>query len=118
MSDSGTLIRAYIGPPDAAWIAFQRDEHELRAKPVAVTWTGLHLVVVWEKTGSSVPLRLGEGIRAVASLAAMALFGFAGLHLISLRSVGGNSVAEFFYQGVGWLSFGLAALTMAVGFRR
>ena len=34
--------------------------------------------------------------------------------MVGLRSVGGESVAEYFYQAFGILSFGLAALSVAL----
>lgn len=39
------------------------------------------------------------------------LFLIAGFQLISITSVSGDSIAESFYHGVGWMSFGLALLS-------
>ena len=62
------------------------------------------------------PLRL-----AIACIAA-AIFGFAGFHLINIRSVGSltgdGSIFEVFFQGVAFMAWGLAALSVAVGLRR
>lgn len=57
-------------------------------------------------------------IRLTMALVAAGLFAYAGVQMVGLRSVGGESVAEYFYQAVGWMSFGLAALSIAVGLRR
>lgn len=54
-------------------------------------------------------MRLGLGLGAAA------LFAFAGYQMIVLESEAGNTVAEAFYNAVGWLSLGLAVLSVAVG---
>lgn len=57
----------------------------------------------------------------VASLAA-AIFAYAGWHLINIRSVGSltgdGSIFEVFFQGVAFIAWGLAVLSIAVGLRR
>lgn len=46
------------------------------------------------------------------------LFLIAGFQLISITSVSGDSIAELFYHGIGWMSFGLALLSggLLIGF--
>lgn len=58
------------------------------------------------------PLRLAMGIAAAIA------FGYAGLQLVGLRTISGTTAAEVFYQNVGIMCFGLAALSVAVGLRR
>ena len=38
--------------------------------------------------------------------------------MVQLESVSGNSVAEYFYNAVGWACFGLAALTLMAALPR
>lgn len=47
-------------------------------------------------------------------LAGAALFGLAGLWMLSLRSVNGGTVAEAFDQAMGLFSLGMAALSLLV----
>ena len=44
--------------------------------------------------------------RAFAALVAAAVFAYAGLEIMGLRSVSGDSLAEAFYQTMGLFSFG------------
>lgn len=53
-------------------------------------------------------------IRGVLALAAAALFIWAGVSMLSLRSVGGNTVAELFDNYVGIFCLGMAALTLLI----
>jgi len=38
--------------------------------------------------------------------------------MVVMRSVGGDSLAEAFYHAVGWMVWGFAILSIAVGLRR
>lgn len=52
------------------------------------------------------------GLRVLAGIIAALLLAFAGLELVALRSVSGDSVAEAAYNAIGWACFGLAALVV------
>jgi hypothetical protein len=54
-------------------------------------------------------------VRTVASVVAAILFIYAGTELRGLESVAGNTVAEAFYQKMGFFAYGMAALSLAVG---
>ncbi len=59
-----------------------------------------------------VPTRKGGSIAGgilliLAGLAVLLLFGDAGLQMITLQSQAGNTVAEAYYNAVGWATFGL-----------
>lgn len=45
-----------------------------------------------------------------------AVFAFAGLTMLSIRSISGDSVAEAFYQAFGIFSFGLSGVALLIGF--
>lgn len=115
---SDTILRAYPGPPDAAWVALQRDADRLRVTPTDITWTGLLLIVVFEKRGPDLSRLGADAVRVLGAIGATLLFAYAGLYLVTLRSQAGNTVAEAFYQGVGLMSWALALLTLAIGFKR
>jgi hypothetical protein len=53
-------------------------------------------------------------LRVIMGVVAAALFAVAGVQMLSLHSQAGNTVAEAFYNAVGLLSLGLAALSVAV----
>ena len=55
-------------------------------------------------------------LRAIVALTTGGIFVFAGLTMLSIRSVSGDSVAEAFYQAFGIFTFGLAGLSLLVGF--
>ncbi len=63
---------------------------------------------------SSGPSELGVGLAIVAAL----IFAFAGIQLIGIHSIAGDTIAEAFYNAVGMMSFGFAALSLAIGVRR
>ena len=46
------------------------------------------------------------------------IFAFAGYQMLTLQSVSGDSVAEAFYNDMGWFSFAMGALTLVVGLPR
>lgn len=60
--------------------------------------------------------------RLVVATLAAAIFAFAGWHLFNIRSVGSltgdGSIFEVFFQGVAFMAWGLAVLSVAVGLRR
>lgn len=56
-----------------------------------------------------------QGLRFLAGMFGALLFGAAGTDMQQLRSIGGDSVAEYFYQAMGVFSWGMAALSVAVG---
>lgn len=45
-------------------------------------------------------------------LVGVLVFAYAGLTMVNLQSQAGNTVAEAFYQAMGYFSFGMAALTL------
>lgn len=49
---------------------------------------------------------------ALAAVGGVLAFGLAGLEMVSLRSVAGNTVEEAFFQAMGIFSFGMAALVV------
>jgi hypothetical protein len=61
--------------------------------------------------------RLGIGGQGVVAIIAALAFGLAGLQLISIQSLAGDTIAEAFYNGVGIMCFGLAALSIVIGTR-
>ncbi|CAN5612309.1 hypothetical protein BH23CHL8_BH23CHL8_18940 [soil metagenome] len=115
MRKGQTTLRTYPGPPDEAVAALTRDLKDDGWRPLTVTWIGPALVVVWEGTAGE---STSEIVSGLAAFGAAALLAFAGMQLVGLQSVAGNTVAEMFYHGVGWLAFGLAALAVAVGLRK
>ena len=50
----------------------------------------------------------------ISGICSAILFIIAGSHLISITSISGDSIAESFYHGVGWMSFGFALLSGAL----
>lgn len=55
-------------------------------------------------------------LRPLVALLTAGIFVFAGLTMLSIRSVSGDSVAEAFYQAFGIFSFGFAGLALLTGF--
>ena len=65
-----------------------------------------------ERTGVRTP----AAAKVLAVLSSVVFF-FAGIHMASLRSVAGGTVAESFYNGVGWVSIATALLVLASAIR-
>lgn len=61
--------------------------------------------------------QIGAVVRSVAELLAILIFFGAGIKMIGIESVAGNSVAEAFYNGMGWVSVGVAVTLIAVFLR-
>jgi hypothetical protein len=59
-----------------------------------------------------------DTVRILVAGVAAAILGYAGLEMVTMRSVSGESLAEAFYHAVGFMSWGLAVLSMAVGLRK
>ena len=53
-------------------------------------------------------------IVCLLGLAAALIFLITGIKLAGLESVSGNSIAEAYYQGIGWALIGASALTVAI----
>jgi len=53
--------------------------------------------------------------RVVAGIAALAFIG-AGVTMLGIRSISGDSVAEAFYQAYGFVAFGFAGVVLLLGF--
>lgn len=61
--------------------------------------------------------QFGAVARSIAELLAVLTFFGAGIKMIGLESVAGNTVAEAFYNGMGWVSVGVAVTLIAVFLR-
>lgn len=61
--------------------------------------------------------QFGAVVRSIAELLAVLIFLGAGFKMIGIESVAGNSVAEAFYNGMGWVSVGVAVTLVAVFLR-
>lgn len=57
-------------------------------------------------------------IRGIIAVGAAAVFAYAGVQMSELRSVGGDSVAEYFYQAMGLFSYGMAGLCLILAVPR
>lgn len=55
-------------------------------------------------------------LRPLIGLVSAGLFVFAGISMLSIRSISGDSVAEAFYQTFGVFSFGLGGIALLMGF--
>lgn len=75
-------------------------------------WAGGKAADSAEGLGGPDAARLGVAI--VGAL----IFAFAGYQMLTLQSVSGDSVAEAFYNDMGWFSFAMGALTLLVGLPR
>jgi len=51
----------------------------------------------------------------LAGLASAAIFIWAGITMLSIRSISGDSIAEAFYQAFGLFSFGFVGLSLIAG---
>jgi hypothetical protein len=70
---------------------------------------------------SQFAVRTGAGADAARMLLAFGaalLFVIAGLQMVGLQSISGDTVAEAFYNDMGWFSFGMAALAAVFGVPR
>lgn len=54
--------------------------------------------------------------RPLVVLLSAGIFVVAGIAMLQIRSISGDSVAEVFYQAYGILSFGLAGIALLLGF--
>ena len=52
-------------------------------------------------------------LRSVLGLVGAAVLAYAGMRMQSIQSVAGNTVAESFYQSMGLVAYGLAAVAAA-----
>jgi hypothetical protein len=57
-----------------------------------------------------VNLKMKQFLRIIGICSAI-LFIIAGFLLLDIKSVSGDSIAESFYHGVGWMSFGFGLLS-------
>lgn len=60
-------------------------------------------------------MSISQLIRLLISLAAAFFFYQAGQDMSDIKSVSGDSINEAFYQAMGTLSYGLAALSVVIG---
>lgn len=110
--DGPFMVRVYPGNAKVATEAFAQAARKMGEDVVSVTWADGAIVAVYRKPVAN------DALPAIFGIVGFLLFIFAGYQLVTMRSVSGDSLAEEFYHAVGWLSWGLAALSMAVGLRR
>lgn len=109
------MVKFYSGTLEVAWDVMRRDVDANQWRVLSVSWTGGGFAASVERT----PKLEGLGVWAPAWLfiGGAVVLAYAGFTMIGLRSIGGDSVAEFFYHAVGWASFGLSAVSAALGVR-
>lgn len=59
-----------------------------------------------------------NGVRLVVAIVGALIFVFAGFQMLTLESISGDTVAEAFYNDMGWFSLAMGALTLLVGLPR
>ncbi len=80
-------------------------------------WTdGVRAVQAEPVKDERTDVRTPAAARVLALLASVIFLG-AGIHMASLRSVAGTTVAESFYNGIGWVSIATALLVLASSIR-
>ena len=67
------------------------------------------------QSGGNLPMTGAQFVRLAAAAVAAILFVFAGNEMRDIKSVSGDSIAKAFYQAVGLFSYGMAALSVAIG---
>lgn len=106
------MVQIYPGPPREAAEAFAAASRRIEDEIVAVTWADGAIVAVYRRRPEYDFIRLLFGIVAAIILA------YAGYLMADMRSVSGDTLAEAFYHAVGFIAWGLAVLSVAVGLRR
>ena len=99
----------FPGPLPQAVEGARRELRESSRKITSQVWTGDTLLVAFDDPHSR-PVG-----RVVLAIIAALILALAGLQMITLRSVEGNTIAEFFDNYMGWAMFGFAALALAYG---
>lgn len=102
-------VIVYPGPPEAAVAALQQHLAANATLRVATqSWKDDNMVVVYYDEETHRRVR-----RTALAVVAAIVLAYAGISMITLRSVEGNTVAEIFDNAVGLMSIGLALLAAA-----